>query len=372
MALFKLCSRIDKSQFQVEVISLTDIGLIGDKIQKLGIPVHAMNLRSGVGAFLGINSIAQKIREIHPDIVQTWMYHSDLIGGIASKIVGVKELVWNIRNSNLDKLTSKRGTIFVMKLSACLSRYLPSKIACCSKVAQDIHVAQGYVKEKFLLIPNGFDLNAYKPDPNAKKSVCEELELPAGSRLIGLVGRYDPQKDHATFIKAASELHKSDPTVYFILCGDRIDEKNQALLSQINITTCSSHFRLLGKRLDTPRLNAAFDIATSSSCYGEAFPNILGEAMACGTPCVATNVGDSALIIGETGRVVPHSDPSRLSNAWKEILSLKQADYRLLSQQARRRVETHFELGETTCTYERMYVSLHQKSHSKSHAGAQK
>src|SRR6185503_9929721 len=130
--------------------------------------------------------------------------------------------------------------------------------------------------------------------------------------LIGLVGRFDPQKDHRNFIAAAAILHRSCPDVHFLLCGDNVTWENAKLRGWIEETGLRKQYRLVGRRQDMARLTAALDIGTSSSSYGEGFPNVIGEAMSCGVPCVVTDIGDSALIVGQTGRVVPAQNPEAL------------------------------------------------------------
>ena len=158
-----------------------------------------------------------------------------------------------------------------------------------------------------VVIPNGFDLETCRPDSAARESVRNELQIPEDAPVIGLVARFNPQKDHRTFIQAARLLHNDRPDVRFVLCGAQVSWDNQALVRWIEEGGVRKQVYLLGRRNDIPRLTASFDIAASSSSFGEGFPNVLGEAMSCGVPCVTTDVGGSALIVGQNGMVVPPS-----------------------------------------------------------------
>lgn len=358
MMLYKLLSRIDRKAFEVEVVSLTDIGPIGQRIQGLEVPVRALGMRRGIPSAAHIMRLASWLRHGCPHIVQTWMYHADLAGGLAGRLAGHERIAWNIRQSDLVANSSKRSTIWTIKTCAHLSRRVPARIVCCSQASERIHTALGYAAEKMVVIPNGFDLAAYHPDPVARLSVRQELGLPEHAPLIGLVGRFHPQKDHQTFVQAVALLRARLPDVHFALCGDGIDSNNPQLTSWIEDAGVGDRCHLLGRRNDIPRISAALDILASSSAFGEGFPNVVGEAMACGVPCVVTDVGDSALIVGETGKVVPIRCPERLAAAWGELIEAGAEARARLGRSARCRVEEHFSLPTITRRYEQFYKEL--------------
>jgi glycosyltransferase involved in cell wall biosynthesis len=214
------------------------------------------------------------------------------------------------------------------------------------------------MKEKMLVIPNGSDLLTFKPNSGARLSVRKELGLQEETPVIGLVARFDLPKDHRTFVRAAGLLHTRIPDVNFVLCGDGITWVNPQLTEWIDAAGIRTCCHLLGRRLDIPRLSAALDVAVSSSAYSEAWPLSVGEAMACGVPCVVTDVGDCALIVGDTGRIVRPKDPEALADAWHELLTLSPDERARLSWAARRRAEERFSLPSTVAQYERLYAEL--------------
>jgi len=209
-----------------------------------------------------------------------------------------------------------------------------------------------------LVIPNGSDLSTFKPALEARRSVRRELGLREGIPLVGLVARFDLPKDHRTFVRAAALLHDRVPEANFVLCGDGITWENPQLTEWIDAAGIRSCCHLLGRRLDVPRLTAALDVASSSSAYSEAWPLVVGEAMACGVPCVVTDIGDSALIVGDTGRVVPPKDPEALAEAWYELLAVGPDVRARLGVAARRRIEERFSLTSAIAKYEELYEGI--------------
>jgi glycosyltransferase involved in cell wall biosynthesis len=358
MMLYKLVSQIDRDKFEMHVISLTDIGPIGERIQSLGVPVDALGMKRGIPHARMLFQLIRLLKKNTPDLIQSWMYHSDLMGGLAAKLAGNIPVVWGIRHSNLDSEGNKRTTIWTARACARFSRWLPVKIVCCSEASRMVHKELGYDPDRMVVIPNGFDLNLFKPDLEEEGSIRQELGISEDTILIGMAGRFDPQKDHRNFIKAATLLHAKIPDVQFLLCGDDITWENRKLSKWIDEAGLPEHFHLLGRRNDIPKIMTALDISSSSSSYGEGFPNVVGEAMACGTPCVVTDVGDSALIVGKTGIVVPPGDPDALALAWKELIEIGKDKRRKLGYDARLRVRENFSLLSVVKRYEDLYKSL--------------
>jgi glycosyltransferase involved in cell wall biosynthesis len=356
--LFKLLENIDRKKLDPYVISLISHGEIGPRIEKLGIPVVALGMNTSGCSLFPLARLFRTLREIRADIVQTWMYHADLLGGLAARLAGIRKVVWALRNSNLSERLNKRSTLNVVKICSIVSPWIPQHILSCSKRAVEIHTELGYSREKIKFIANGFDLRIFHPDDEARVSVRRELGLPPNALLVGLMARYDSQKNHTGFISAAALVHRSIPHVHFLLAGTGVDEGNQALAQLISDHHLKNHIHLLGRRTDMPRLMASLDVLASSSSYGEAFPNVLGEAMACGVPCVVTDVGDSAEIVGETGRVVLPCDMEGLARHIQAVLSLPIEERARLGQQARTRVAANYEIGYVTRLYEEFYERM--------------
>jgi glycosyltransferase involved in cell wall biosynthesis len=357
--LYQLTSQMDKGRFQNEVISLTEAGPLADRLRAAGVPVRALGMKRGVPTLYHLLTLRKWLKQSQPSVVQTWMYHADLMGGVASHLAGRWPVVWGIHHSNLDPDQNKRMTIWTARTSARLSRAIPRRIVCCSESSREVHAKFGYASDRMEIIFNGFDLHQFHPDAEARGSFRRELGISENTPLVGMAARFHVQKDHRNFVDAAAHLHADAPAVHFVLCGRGADTSNAELMSWIE--QCGSGlreaFHLLGNRSDMPRFFAALDIATSSS-VSEAFPMAVGEAMACGVPCVVTDVGDSAVIVGDTGRVVPPSDSQALANAWRELLATDSATRRQMGQAARRRIEQKFSVDTLVERYQELYGEI--------------
>jgi glycosyltransferase involved in cell wall biosynthesis len=208
-----------------------------------------------------------------------------------------------------------------------------------------------------ITIKNGVDTELFKPDPAARVSLRHELGLKEDAFLIGVVARFDPQKDHANFIQAAHLLHKRHKNVHFVLCGKDISINNIELMAWIQKAEVQSVCHLLGLREDIPRIQAALDIACLSS-YGETSALVIGESMACGVPCAVTDVGDLKLIVGETGKCVPSRDSVALAAALSELVLLPPSTRQEMGQRARQRIVNSFEIRQTTREYEKVWQNI--------------
>ncbi|MGB7251805.1 MAG: glycosyltransferase [Phormidesmis sp.] len=363
--LYKLLSARPPDQgenaYQPVVISLMDKGTLGPQIESLGVPVYTVNMEQGKPTIQALYKLIRYVRKLQPDLIQGWMYHGNLASQIAS-IAPFKSVLtlWNIRNCVYTLADEKPGTAKVITLSARLSR-LPASIIYNSKTSVVQHEALGYTPDKTVVIPNGFNTESLRPSPAAYRSVRDELNLESETRLIGRIGRYHAIKDHATFLQAAKQLLAQWPDVHFVMAGPGVDWDNLALVEQIRRLEMSDRIHLLGDRRDIPRLTAALDISCSSSSHGEAFPNVIGEAMSCCVPCVVTDVGDSAWIVGETGKVVPPAQPTALAQALQDLLEAGPVSRRRLGETARQTVIDLFSLDAIAAQYLNLYRQVINK-----------
>jgi glycosyltransferase involved in cell wall biosynthesis len=327
-------------------------------MEGIGVRVRTLDMKKSVPNPVPVMRLAQWIRESKPDVIHTWMYHANLVGALAARLAGGVPVVWGIHHSTLDPRVDKRRTVLISRTCAFLSRKLAARIVCCSEASLRIHKKLGYAAEKLEVIPNGFDLEKIKPDPVARDSVREELGLPADTLLVGMAARFHPQKDHRNFVRAAALLCRQVPKVHFLLCGFGVTWQNSKLAKWIDEAGIRDSCHLLGVRRDMARLFAGMDIATTASLSGEAFPLVVGEAMACGTPCVVTDVGDSAMIVGDTGIVVAPGNPGALANAWRQLIDAGPEVRLRLGMAARQRVQQHFALPVIVERYQAIYEEL--------------
>lgn len=352
-ALFRLCN-FDQHHLHV-VVSLMDAGKYGPLLTQAGISVHCLGMPASKVTMVGLWRLWRLMRQQQPDVVQTWLYHADLIGGVVARLANVRRVVWGIRHSNLTPGTVKRSTILTAKLCAVLSRFVPSHIVCCSQQAAAVHVQIGYEEEKFRIIPNGYHLTQFCPNYEAGEQLIASLGLLRDKPLIGMVARFDAQKDHANLFAALALLVKKGIEFHALLVGTGIDESNEILGSWLKLHQLENKVSLLGRRNDIHAVMNAIDVHVLSS-LGEAFPNVLAEAMACGTPCVTTDVGDAALIVGDTGWVVPPSDAEALARGIEAALNAKkQPDWQDRKLAARQHIEQHFSIERMVAAYNEVW-----------------
>lgn len=355
--LHRLVANMDSNVVENEVISLTTLGAMAKEIEACGVRVWALGMKRGVPDPRYVLRLASWLRRSRPDVVQTWMYHADLVGGLAAKLAGFDAVVWNIRHSELHASADKRHTLWTAKACARLSRWIPRQIVCASEASRKFHAQIGYANERMQVVPNGFDLEHFRIDRAQRNAIREELGIPQQATVIGLIARYHPIKDHRNFVKAAGLLHREFPQLRFLLCGEGVTSENPELMGWIEAAGLQDACYLLGRREDVPQVLNALDIAVSSSA-GEAFPNAVAEAMACGIPCVVTDVGDSRTIVGDTGRVVPAGSPDALAQGCRELLQMGSEVRHLLGLSARERVEQQFGLKSIVQRYQDLYLQV--------------
>lgn len=358
MMLYKLVRSMPREHMVNEVISLTNEGSLGKWIRDAGVEVRALRMPRGLPDPRSVIRLARELRRRQANVVQTWMYHADLVGGLAASLAGRLPTVWGIRQSNLDPVRSKRLTRFTAMVCARLSRHLPDRIVCCSDEAARVHREMGYDARKMVVIPNGFDLDAYRPDTRARATVRAELGIAPDRPVVGMLARFDPQKDHGTFIEAAAILLGRHPSAAFILAGEGVTRENAELVGWLKREGVNERFYLLGVRDDVAKILNGCDVVSLSSAFGEGFPNVIGEAMACGVPCVVTDVGDSGRLVGDTGRVVAPGDPRSLAGAWAELLEREATERQALGEAARRRIAQHFAIDAIVGQYCALYREM--------------
>ena len=356
--LYRLLSHLSKNtSFQHSVVSLTGLGAYGPRLIETGTPVYCLHMKGGRPEFRKLTKLYRLLKEYRPCVLQTWLYHADFLGLIVGRLARVPRIVWNVRCSNMDFRHYACTTRWIFALLSRLSR-IPDAVVVNSEAGRQFHSQVGYNPRRWEVIPNGFEIERYKPVIEARSRFRLSLGLNESTPIIGMIARYDPMKDHANLFAAARRLSDVLPDVCLVLVGKGMDEHNNDLRVMIQKNGLHGRTYLLGERVDAPDIFPAFDINTLSSSFGEGFSNVLGEAMACGVPCVSTNVGDSAYIIGDTGKVVPSRDSTALAKAWLELLSIAPEKRSELGLKARKRIEGEFSISKVAQRYEKLYLEL--------------
>lgn len=354
--LHRLAKGLSQKGFEQTVVSVLPPGRLAPGFSASGIPVKTLGIKGIFSGITGVFRMAKMIRKENPDIIQTWMFHSALIGKLAAFLsFRQAKVLWSIHHTKLGKESSKWTTRIIQRTLAFLSSFTPEKIIYCSQASVDLHLEDGFASSKTELIFNGTDVSFYQANDEVKKTIREEYEIPLDAPLIGMAGRYHPQKDFANLLRAFALVQKDIPEAHLIACGPDVTRETDALRELADCCPSPEQVHLIGPRLDMQDVYPAFSIAALSSCEGEAFPLVLGEAMSCEVPCVATNVGDSALIIGDTGKIVEPRDSEALACAMIELLG---ENLEVFGEKARQRVIDNFTLERYVQSHANLYRSI--------------
>lgn len=357
VALCRLIESLPSPEFEHEVVSLRAAGALESRVAASAV-VHSLGMHPGLifpGTLLRLRRL---LRASRPDVIHGWMYHADLAATVAAGGIKVP-VIWGIRHSLYGLAREKWATRMVIRACATLSRK-PARILYNARVSAEQHVELGFAPARAAVIPNGFDTDRFAPDPGARERVRAELGIAPDAIVIGLIARVHPMKDQAGFLRAAAHFVKKHPQVVFLLVGDGAVRENRRLMSLVEASGVAPQTRLCGPRSDIAAVDNALDICCCASAWGESFPNALAEAMACGVPGVATDVGDTREIIGDTGVVVPPGDPLALSDGWAHVAGLGTSGRTALGLRARTRIVERYSMPAIAQRYAQLYADLYR------------
>ena len=359
MMLAKLVGAMDRDRFSNTVISLTDRGQLGEQIESSGVAVHPLGMKRGRPDIFALPRLIRLFNTLNPTIVQSWLYHADLLSTLAVKFSGSPILLWNVRCSDMDL---KRYSLLSRWVRWVLARWsaAPAAVIVNSEAGKQQHERLGYRPRRWDVIPNGFDTARFHPNTSLRLPLRQEWKVPPDAVVVALVARVDPMKDHATFLNAAQEVSNARQNVYFLLVG----KDTQTLAPAVAAKGLTDRVRVLGYRSAIECLLPGVDVLCLSSAFGEGFPNVLGEAMACGTPCVSTDVGDARSIVADTGLIVPVRDPASLAHAIIDLIDRGPAARATLGRAARERIGTEYSLPRIVDRYTALYSDLNSNDPS--------
>jgi glycosyltransferase involved in cell wall biosynthesis len=341
--LVTLVKAMDKESFDVTVLYFYSGGLLLKDLKDSCCRIICLEKQERWDVLGFFVRLFQHLKRINPDVLHGYLGESNLVAILLKPFFPSTRIIWGIRESNtppgrygwLGRLLSQLGT----PLSA-----FTDLIVVNSHAGKDYYLSQGYASDKMVVISNGIDTERFQPDSEAGAKVRAEWGVSENTILIGLVGRLDPMKDHPTFLKAAALLSEERQDVRFVCVGVGEETYAKELYQLTNKLGILEQVIWAGGRSDMPKVYNALNIASSSSSYGEGFANVIGEAMACGVPCVVTDVGDSAWIVGDTGILVPPKNPEALAAGWNSLLNLAVTDQVALAEKARKTIVENFSL----------------------------
>lgn len=354
MALYRLILEFRGSEYSHTVIVLTPGGGLFNRFVESGIKLIVLDVRrSPISDMIRLYRL---MRTLQPDIVQTWLYHADFLGGLAARVAGIRNVIWGVRTTDVDGGCA-RATAFVRQACASLSRWVPDTIVCVAEAARRSHSLVGYDPRRMVVVGNGFDLSALTPGQSQRGQLRAQCGFDKDDVVVGTLGRFNLDKDHANFVQAAGQLARRHPRLRFLMVGEQLDANNHDLMGWIAATGHADRFVLLGERSDVAVCLAAMDIFCLSS-RTEAFPNVVGEAMAMGLPCVSTDVGDVAVLMADTGVLVPKADPAALAQGVAGLMALGPAYREQMGQKARERIRLTFTMACVRQRFERIYENV--------------
>jgi glycosyltransferase involved in cell wall biosynthesis len=353
--LWKLLAASEGLRAGATVVSLRDAGTVGPRIRALGVPLEEL----GIGTVPGpghARRLRAAVRAARPDVLQGWMYHGNLAALYGARGTG-RPVLWNIRQS-LGRLSDeKAGTALVIRAGALLSRRA-RVIVYNSRVSAAQHERLGYAADRTRLLPNGFDLHRFRPDPAACGRLRDRIGAPPDARVVGMVARFHPMKDHATFLAAMERLLPADPSLHVVLAGSGVAASNEPFARLLPREPWRARIHPLGEEADVAALLAGLDVCALSSSRSEGFPNVVGEALACAVPSVVTDSGDAAAVLGEAGEVVAPGDPAAFAAAVRRLLELAPEERARLGRAGRERVMREYSIDAVARRYEALYEEV--------------
>ncbi|WP_155302646.1 glycosyltransferase [Desulfosarcina widdelii] len=356
-SLFNLLNGRTKEPYRNLVVSLSTDGTFGHRLRNIGVQVEVLNLKPRLSFLKSIRQLYRIAERFNPDIIQGWMYHGNLSASLIALLIrGKIPVIWNIRHSLYNLSYEKNSTKLVIRTNRALS-YQPTAIVYNSNISREQHESFGFRSKTGDVISNGFDIEHLKPSDEKHYYTREMLGIPKSAFVIGHVARYHPMKNHTGFLKSVGKIANDNKNLHIILCGKGVVAEN-TLLSKCVPLKSQQQFHFLGERMDVHKIMRGMDLLCLSSRWGEGFPNVLGEAMALGIPCVTADVGESADIVGETGIVVPVNNEKAMRKAIVGILNMSAEERSSKGESARKRVEEYYSLALMVEKYRTLYERL--------------
>ena len=344
------------------VISLTDDGFYGPRFRKKNIFLKCLHIKKNIGSFFVFFKLIYIIKKINPEIVQCWMYHGDFLGGLAAKLLGKKKIYWNLRNSDLSLKWANKTTIFLAKINSLLSYIIPHKIISCSNKSTETHVRLGYCKRKLVLIDNGFDIKKFNFKKKYRDLWKSNLRLKKNDITFCFVGRWNLQKDFQTLFHAFRNFliaRKNQKNIKLLLIGKDIDIKNENLKKELTKYKLIKNILLINETEEVYKILNVADIGIFSSKGNEGFPNVIAEKMLTKIPCIVSDVGDAARIVGKNGYIYKKNswiDLNKKINFIYDQFVLNQVDWQSKKFYSRKKIEENFSLKKMVKSYQEIWV----------------
>ncbi len=357
--LYRICKEHNKSlNQQIHVINLSNNNWYERKLKKIGIKVHKIYFKKKISDILQIIVLTKLLIKLKPDIIQTWMYHANLIGGVLGYCFTKAKIIWNIRHTKVSFKYSKLSTILVVNLLSFISLRIPKKIIYCSLESKKVHEDKNYDKKKGVFIPNGYD-NTFFYSKFIRNSFRAKYKLKKNNFVVGLAARYHKEKNFKNLIDAFNNFSKKNSKALLYLKGKNVSIKNHNLRKNLS-TISKNKFKLINNSKNILDFMNGIDLFVLPS-FSESFPNVLAEAMLCETPCISTNVGSAKDIIKNTdGSIVPIDDSFALSMAIEKKYRIfkEKKKWNIIKKKSRKKIINNYNIKDISSRYLNLWKKI--------------
>lgn len=365
--LIEICA-LNPMAAQPWIVTLRPPGVLAGRLAATGCDIYSLGARTAFAGPSALLRLARVTGRKRPDLLQGWMYHGNLAASIAGLMAAHPvPVIWNVRHSLADPASEKRSTRALLKLSAMLS-HRTAAIIYNSKTAAREHEAIGFAPKRAVHIPNGFNCSVFSPDRGRRAYLQRLFGIKPGTLVVAMVARSHPMKDHLNLISAVARARGEGHDLHLLLVGTDLDEPGNTAATAARMALPADRLTISGERLDVAEWLPGVDMVALSSAWGEGFPNILGEAMACGVPCVTTDVGDSAWVVGDAGMAVPPGNTAALATAIADLAAMPSETRHAVGSRGRARVTEHFEIDKIVKTYRELWSAVLDNAYPRTQA----
>jgi glycosyltransferase involved in cell wall biosynthesis len=355
--LVELAKALVRNSIEVTVVTFYEGGPIWDELHRSrSVALRSLSKRGRWDNLRTFTMLTGFLRKYQPAILHSYLVEPSIVGLIAGRWAGVPAIVWGVRASNMDYGEYEFLNGLTFRCARSLSRFVDLIIAN-SEAGKNYHLERGYRPKRFRAIANGIDTDWFRPSADSRRLQRMHWAVRDDEVLVGIAARFDPMKDHVTFLNALAKAVVAQRGLRIAIVGDGLETVRARLLVHAQEVGLTSII-WAGELADMNHVYPAFDIICSSSAFGEGFSNSIAEAMSSEVTCVVTDVGDSARIVGEAGIVVPPKDPDALASAVIQLARLRPEERAARGRSARRRVIELFGIPSMTARTIAAYQEL--------------
>lgn len=357
--LFRLCEfqkKKYKNKINIKIVTLISNGFYENELKKIGISVTTLNLHLNIGFFEFIKKLInfrQFIKKQNPDVIQSWMYHSNFITLFIQRKY-YKKIFWNIRHSELNFKISKKRTYFLSLICGFFSRIVPKGIIYCSEKSIFFHENRHfYSKKKTILIHNGYNHKTYYPSKFLRLNFRKKYKIYNSDIAIGYAGRYAKQKNIKNLLYAFSKITKYYSNIYLYMVGKNINYKNQELSGYLHNLKINNKVFLLDEKKKLIKFYNGIDLLLLTS-YSESFPNVVAESMLCATPVLSTNSGCSKKIINNNNFIINNYNSEKIFKSLMKIININisnKSKWKKIKKKCQIQIKNNFSISNMANSY---------------------